>query len=464
MKRYIAIMLSVLLIIGLTACTQAEAPPAPPLPVASDDPPPEASPADTSFPSTVPGPSQPALSQPPEISGAATAEGAAGAGGGQSGQQAAEDPAGTVPVERIVIELESNVVVKGTILDPNVVILPSGAADKSFTINSSDEDVVRQRYGYWTAVGGGSADLTATASNGITGAVTVTVVVYVESVSLGVREITLDRGDTSALSPTIVPSDATDTSAAYTSSDEAVVSVSGDGVISAVGAGTAVVQCTIGGKSASCTVTVGVPVSGVSVDVSRRVLEIGDQGSYTVQISPQDATDKTFSVEVSGSAVTLTGEGTFSCTAGGEATITATSANGISARQVITVIDLVAYADEVFRLTNAERLKAGLPALSGMPALTLTAVVRAKETIRSFSHDRPDGSDCFTAFDENYVQYTMAGENIAMGQRTPSEVVSGWMNSPGHRENILNEDFGHLGVGVALDSGGRLYWSQNFTD
>ena len=464
MKKLLSIILSLLLLISLAACSAPNAPPSALPAETSSDASADTSQTDTAIPAVTPVAPQEVPSQLPASPGTAQPGATAGIDAVQPGQQPSTQPSGPIPAERVFLQLDDYTVVKGTILDPRVTFYPAGTTDKQYTLSSSYENVLRQRYGYWTAVGGGAAELIATASNGVTGSVTVNVIVHVESISLNMRDLIIARGDSAALTPIIIPSDATETLAYYTSSDEEVVSVSEDGVIEAISAGTAVVQCTVGGKSASCSVTVGVPVTGISVNISRRTLEIGEQGSFTVQITPQDATDSTFSIDVSGSAVALTGEGTFSCSSSGEATITATSSNGLTARQTVTVVDLVALADEVFRLTNAERGKAGLPALSSMPALTLTAVTRAKETIRSFSHDRPDGRSCFTAFDENYVSYTLAGENIAMGQRTPTEVVSGWMDSPGHRENILNEEFGHLGVGVALDSSGRLYWSQNFTD
>ena len=118
----------------------------------------------------------------------------------------------------------------------------------------------------------------------------------------------------------------------------------------------------------------------------------------------------------------------------------------------------------MLRLTNIERQKAGLSDLVSTDALKKTARVRANEIITLFSHDRPDGSECFTAYDENNAPYWTAGENIATGQTTPEEVVRAWMDSPGHKENILNPEFGCLGVGVETDSNGKLYWSQNFTN
>ena len=126
--------------------------------------------------------------------------------------------------------------------------------------------------------------------------------------------------------------------------------------------------------------------------------------------------------------------------------------------------DLSALASEVIRLTNAEREKAGLSPLTTTSLLTQTASLRASEIIQYFSHNRPDGRSCFTAFDEYGVPYNMAGENLGRGQLSAAEIVADWMGSPGHRDNILNGGFVHIGVGVAIDSGGLLYWVQSFSD
>ena len=87
---------------------------------------------------------------------------------------------------------------------------------------------------------------------------------------------------------------------------------------------------------------------------------------------------------------------------------------------------------------------------------------RAQEIAQSFSHTRPDGSSCFTILEEFGVSYRAAGENIAMGQRTPEEVMDGWMNSSGHRANILNGTFTSIGVGYYVDGAGAAHWVQIF--
>lgn len=121
------------------------------------------------------------------------------------------------------------------------------------------------------------------------------------------------------------------------------------------------------------------------------------------------------------------------------------------------------YASEVLRLVNQERAKAGLSAFTTKSTLTAAANKRAQETVQSFSHTRPNGSSFSTVLKEFGVTYRAAGENIAYGQKSPQEVVTGWMNSPGHRANILNGNFNTIGIGV-YQANGRIYWTQLFTN
>lgn len=122
------------------------------------------------------------------------------------------------------------------------------------------------------------------------------------------------------------------------------------------------------------------------------------------------------------------------------------------------------FANQVLNLVNQERAKQGLSALSTTSVLSQAANKRAQETSRSFSHTRPDGTSFSTVLAEYNITYMAAGENIAYGQKTPQEVVTGWMNSPGHRANILNSKFNKIGIGVYQASNGTIYWSQLFTN
>ena len=106
-----------------------------------------------------------------------------------------------------------------------------------------------------------------------------------------------------------------------------------------------------------------------------------------------------------------------------------------------------------------ERAKEGLSALKTNDAITEAAQTRADELLQLFDHTRPDGRSCFTALGEAGVSYRAAGENIAMGYPTPEAVVNGWMNSPGHRANILNRSFTTIGVGYNSQ---RNCWVQMF--
>ena len=120
-----------------------------------------------------------------------------------------------------------------------------------------------------------------------------------------------------------------------------------------------------------------------------------------------------------------------------------------------------AFVDEVIKLVNVERKKAGLSELKKNKELCTAANARANEITKVFAHERPDGTSCFTVFSEYNISYMSAGENIAMGQSTPSEVVTAWMNSPGHKANILGEKFKEIGIG-AIYYDGLYHWVQLF--
>ena len=121
-----------------------------------------------------------------------------------------------------------------------------------------------------------------------------------------------------------------------------------------------------------------------------------------------------------------------------------------------------AMADRVIELVNQERTSRGLQPLLKHDGLMVAAAARAKELSQRYSHTRPDGSECFTILWHLGIDYAYAGENIAMGQRTPEIVMNDWMNSSGHRANILNENYDCIGVGYTMVDG-HPYWVQLFT-
>ncbi|SCI03598.1 uncharacterized protein%2C YkwD family [uncultured Clostridium sp.] len=121
-----------------------------------------------------------------------------------------------------------------------------------------------------------------------------------------------------------------------------------------------------------------------------------------------------------------------------------------------------AFANQVVKLVNEERAKAGLSPLSVNSKAANAAQTRAREIEKSFSHTRPDGSSFNTALTEAGVSFRGAGENIAYGQTTPQQVMEGWMNSSGHRANILNANYTSIGVGHYKNGAGVDYWAQLF--
>lgn len=121
------------------------------------------------------------------------------------------------------------------------------------------------------------------------------------------------------------------------------------------------------------------------------------------------------------------------------------------------------YALQILELVNAERAKAGLSPLKLDLDVTAAANVRAREIKQSFSHTRPNGSSFSTALTEQGISYRRSGENIAWGQKSPEQVMNGWMNSDGHRANILNPNFENIGIGYYQDANGVNYWVQLFT-
>ena len=120
-----------------------------------------------------------------------------------------------------------------------------------------------------------------------------------------------------------------------------------------------------------------------------------------------------------------------------------------------------AFEQQVVELTNQERAKNGLPALKLDVELSKVARDKSKDmqTKNYFSHTSPTYGSPFDMMKAYGVSYKSAGENIAMGQRSPQEVVQAWMNSQGHRENIMNPNFTHIGVGHVTTGN---YWTQMF--
>lgn len=133
------------------------------------------------------------------------------------------------------------------------------------------------------------------------------------------------------------------------------------------------------------------------------------------------------------------------------------------------------FEEEMLVIVNEERAagaSCGGQAFGAAPPLTMNGALRCAARVHSqdmatqgfFDHDNPSGESPFDRMGRAGYSYLSAGENIAAGQRTPEEVMAGWMDSPGHCSNIMNPDFSEFGGGYFVndaDSFGH-YWTQTF--
>lgn len=120
-----------------------------------------------------------------------------------------------------------------------------------------------------------------------------------------------------------------------------------------------------------------------------------------------------------------------------------------------------AYENKVLELVNAERAKQGLQPLEMDESVRSVARLKSQDMSKNnyFSHTSPTYGTPFEMLKKYGISYKSAGENIAQGYQTPEQVVQGWMNSSGHRANILNASYTHIGIGYEADGN---YWTQMF--
>lgn len=135
----------------------------------------------------------------------------------------------------------------------------------------------------------------------------------------------------------------------------------------------------------------------------------------------------------------------------------------------ITVTVVTGFENELLSSVNSERAKLGLEPLSLNSKLSEFALIRAAEAGVRWSHTRPDGTSCFTVLDtdpEFRNQLSEAGENLAWNQTTVTKVMQDWMNSPGHRANIVKESYNAVGLACVIvyrDNGSKDHlWAQMF--
>ena len=248
-----------------------------------------------------------------------------------------------VPVSSLVLNKTTLTLAQG---QSEALVATVGPADATETVtwSSSDAKVATvDASGKVTAVGTGNATITAKAGDKeATCAVTVTV--PVSSLSLNKNTLSLTEGDSETLIATVNPSDATDKTVTWSTSNAAVATVDADGKVTALTEGTAVITAKAGGKEATCAVTVSnkvVPVTDITLSTSTLSLMKGESATLTATVTPADATDKTVSWTSSDEAVaTVDANGKVTAVGGGSAVITA-HAGSKSATCSVQVTSLV---------------------------------------------------------------------------------------------------------------------------
>ena len=213
-------------------------------------------------------------------------------------------------------------------------VSPSNATDKSVTWSSSNTSVATvSSSGVVTAKSPGTATITVrTNDGGKTATCTVTVkakVIPVTGISLNTSSMTMKVGETKALSATVAPSNATDKTVTWISSNTSVATVDSNGKVNAKSAGSATISATAGSFTANCSVTVVVPVVSVSLNKTELTLEKGKNATLTATINPSNATDKTVTWKSSNTAIaTVDQNGKVTAVEVGSAVITVTTNDG----------------------------------------------------------------------------------------------------------------------------------------
>lgn len=226
-------------------------------------------------------------------------------------------------------------------------ILPSDTTDKTLAWSSTDPTVAVYENGEIKGLKAGSTVITATASNGKNAICSVIVIddiksVAVDSVSFNKVNIMLNVGDSETLVATVLPSDATDKTLVWLSSNPSVATVA-DGIVNAVGEGSAIITAgSVNGKVATCTVSVTAPVVDTpvqSIMLNKDTLTLNVDESYTLiaTIMPENATDKTVSWTSSNPSVVTVDDGVLEAVGEGSAQITVRGANGKNAVCTVTV-------------------------------------------------------------------------------------------------------------------------------
>lgn len=225
-------------------------------------------------------------------------------------------------------------------------ITPSDATDKTLTWSSSNESVATvDNNGAVIAISEGTATITATSTNGISGSCMISVnAVAVTSVGLNETTIEMSVYDTQELIATVSPSNATNQAITWKSSNESVATVTENGVVEAISAGSCYITASsVNGKTKNCTVVVNdIEPTSIAVSTSSCTLDIDDTKEVSVVLQPDNVTDTDLKWTSSNETIATVSDGLIKAVSAGSATITVTTGNGLKKIIAVTVNELLA--------------------------------------------------------------------------------------------------------------------------
>ena len=298
-----------------------------------------------------------------------------------------------IPTTGITLNQTSLTLNAGSSSTLTATVSPSNATNKTVTWTTSNASVATVSGGKVTAVGPGTAIITATASGGQKATCTVTVRVPVTDISISKSTLALTVGATSTLTATVEPSNASNKSYSWGSSNSAVATVNSSGLVTAKANGTATITATTtdGGKKASCTVTVTTPTSGVSISPTTSTIIKGQTRQLTATVAPSSASNKSVSWSSSNDTVaTVSSTGLVTAKSAGTADITVTTKNGnykavckVTVRVPVTGVSLSKTELSLIK-GNTEQLSATIsPADASNKSISWTTTDKSVATVSS---------------------------------------------------------------------------------
>ena len=281
-------------------------------------------------------------------------------------------------------------------------VRPSNATDPSVSWSSSDRNVATVSGGHVSAVSAGKASITArTNDGGYTAICEVTVkakFIPVSGVTISSSTLSLKPGETSQLTATVAPSNATNKDVSWSSSNTSITTVASDGAVAAIAPGTATITVTTAdqGKTATCLVTVNaIPVSKITLSNTSLTLTEGDSSQLTATVAPSNATNKTVSWSSSDTSVAVVADdGSVTAKSAGTATITCSSANGaVKATCPVTV------KAKVYPVTGVSLDRTSLTLTEGESSQLVATVSPSNATDKSVGWSSSNSSVAFVTSD-----------------------------------------------------------------